>query len=244
MSMIKCPECKKKISNQAKACPHCGCPIEKPKETDPQVNPTTISSPQNKKRGKGCLIFLIIFIVVPTVIGIFANLISGESIIKESTTVSDNLENSDTVLTKEDAINLDKQIWDYVYPVIVAHNDLMSIMSGYSDGAVSELDFYNATKDFYSYAQEVWGNSPSIDNEDGKAYLESCQDYIIIEQTMADSLLKYLDSKKTSDLSKVQENIERCTQAVQIVASNRGTFLGINNFTDEEIQEILDESFQ
>lgn len=28
MALIKCKECGKEISNQAKACPHCGCPIE------------------------------------------------------------------------------------------------------------------------------------------------------------------------------------------------------------------------
>ena len=27
MALIKCPECKKEISNKATACPHCGCPI-------------------------------------------------------------------------------------------------------------------------------------------------------------------------------------------------------------------------
>ncbi len=26
MAMINCPECEKQISNQAKNCPHCGCP--------------------------------------------------------------------------------------------------------------------------------------------------------------------------------------------------------------------------
>ena len=27
MSLIKCPECKKEISDKAKSCPNCGCPI-------------------------------------------------------------------------------------------------------------------------------------------------------------------------------------------------------------------------
>ncbi len=31
MALIKCPECGKEISDQAKACPNCGCPIN---ETD------------------------------------------------------------------------------------------------------------------------------------------------------------------------------------------------------------------
>lgn len=28
MALIKCPECGKEISDKAKSCPHCGCPIE------------------------------------------------------------------------------------------------------------------------------------------------------------------------------------------------------------------------
>ena len=28
MALIKCPECGKQISDQAEACPKCGCPIE------------------------------------------------------------------------------------------------------------------------------------------------------------------------------------------------------------------------
>ena len=27
MALIKCPECEGKVSDQAMACPHCGCPI-------------------------------------------------------------------------------------------------------------------------------------------------------------------------------------------------------------------------
>ena len=32
MALIKCPECGKEVSDKAKACPNCGCPIE---ETNP-----------------------------------------------------------------------------------------------------------------------------------------------------------------------------------------------------------------
>ena len=29
MALIQCPECNREISDQAKACPHCGCPVKK-----------------------------------------------------------------------------------------------------------------------------------------------------------------------------------------------------------------------
>ena len=28
MALINCPECKREISDRAKSCPHCGCPLE------------------------------------------------------------------------------------------------------------------------------------------------------------------------------------------------------------------------
>lgn len=56
MSMIKCPECKKKISNQAKACPHCGAPV-------PETKPVQLQS-HKTKRGNGCLISVLISICV------------------------------------------------------------------------------------------------------------------------------------------------------------------------------------
>lgn len=30
MAMIKCPDCGKDVSDKAKACPECGCPIDAP----------------------------------------------------------------------------------------------------------------------------------------------------------------------------------------------------------------------
>lgn len=51
MSLIKCPECKKKISNKATSCPYCGYPI--------RGNATTV-----KPQGNGCASFLVKLIIV------------------------------------------------------------------------------------------------------------------------------------------------------------------------------------
>lgn len=37
MALIECPECSKEISDKAKACPHCGYPINKNEELKPDV---------------------------------------------------------------------------------------------------------------------------------------------------------------------------------------------------------------
>lgn len=247
MALIKCRECGKEISDKANTCPNCGCPVEAiPINLSKTLPPTnTITPPVRKKKKHGCLIAFLIIIGIPVLIGVIANISTGTPIIQKETTASTSAEETTTaVLSKEDAQSMDEQIWSYVYPVITANNDLMAIMSGFGEGTISELDLYNATKDFEDYAHKVWSNPPSVSDEYGKKYLDSCRDYIIIEQTMANSILKYLDSGKTSDLSKLQENIERCTQAVQIVASNRGAFLGMNGFTDEEINEIVENTMQ
>lgn len=52
MSMIKCPECKKKISDKAKTCPHCGAPIPDKSSVSPTL--------QKKTRKSGCLIFIVV----------------------------------------------------------------------------------------------------------------------------------------------------------------------------------------
>ncbi len=36
MALINCPECGKQISDKASACHNCGCPVEVPKQQEPQ----------------------------------------------------------------------------------------------------------------------------------------------------------------------------------------------------------------
>lgn len=57
MSLIKCKECGKEISDQAVACPNCGCPV-----TKENIN---IQQPVNKKKkGHGCLTTIVIFCLI------------------------------------------------------------------------------------------------------------------------------------------------------------------------------------
>ncbi len=68
MSLINCPECGKQISDQAKACPNCGRPMQ-PHLSPESVYPTPTSLPKNvstpqrqQKKGHGCLIVSLIFL--------------------------------------------------------------------------------------------------------------------------------------------------------------------------------------
>ena len=55
MAMIKCRECGKDVSNQADACPHCGCPVKKAD--------AIIEAAEKKKTENLCLIGMIVAIV-------------------------------------------------------------------------------------------------------------------------------------------------------------------------------------
>ena len=53
MALINCPECQKEISNQAKACPNCGCPIDLPTTvTNNVVQPQVTNETGNAKEKK------------------------------------------------------------------------------------------------------------------------------------------------------------------------------------------------
>lgn len=236
MALIKCTECGKEISDKAATCPNCGCPVthELPNELKQSTNSNS------RKKSTGCLIIFIIFgafcflmvfmVFIVTVIRPTINISTPQSSNEIQTEIAE--EDMKTM-----AKSTDEQIWGYVVPIINANNQLMTVVGSESS---SNVDIYNAATDFKKLCGQTWNNPPEVSGNGAQEYLDSCRDYILIEQTMADSLLKYLDSQKTSDLAKVQENIQTCTQALNVVATNKGTFLSINGFTTEEIQEISD----
>lgn len=61
MSLIKCTECGKEISDKATSCPNCGCPIEKTAIPQGLNNQATNKS---KKKGHGCLVPSVILVVL------------------------------------------------------------------------------------------------------------------------------------------------------------------------------------
>lgn len=237
MALIKCTECGKEISDKAITCPNCGCPVNPVNAaTD---NPVPTPSAKKTKR-RGCLLPFIVFcFIVSGFAFVLESAIRSKSPQNESqagsvnsTDVTDSPENA-----KQNARTIDEQLWEYVLPVINAHNQLMKIMGNESS---TNLDIYNAAKDFEKMCQQIWNSPPEVSGDGAEEYLNSCRDYIIIEQTMAESLLKYIDSSKTRDLSKAQENIQSCNQALITLVSNRGTFLALYGFSTEEIQEITE----
>lgn len=85
MSLIKCPECKKEVSDSAESCPHCGYGI-KPK---PEVK-----KEEPKKSGPGCftiLIWTVLIIIGILVIGNIYNSYRNNGTQYSSSTTNDDI---------------------------------------------------------------------------------------------------------------------------------------------------------
>lgn len=75
MALIKCPECNREISDQATACPSCGCPIQAmayvgPPECCSRCGGRLKKGAEAKSEGSGCLIALVGLLLSPILIGI------------------------------------------------------------------------------------------------------------------------------------------------------------------------------
>ena len=63
MSLIKCSECGKEISNRADACPSCGNPIHRaPIENEEGIQKVEIEQTNKKWKKTGCLSVVVAFI--------------------------------------------------------------------------------------------------------------------------------------------------------------------------------------
>lgn len=82
MALINCPECGREISEMAKSCPHCGCPIQKPtenKESSSKPKKTHNSENRNEKPKKkgSCLKIILIVLAALMVLIVLIGIIGG-----------------------------------------------------------------------------------------------------------------------------------------------------------------------
>ena len=78
--MIKCPECGKEVSSEAKSCPNCGKPITK------------------KNKHLGCLIGILVAIIIGVIIGLYNRSVSEDYI--DTTKSSSPSYNQNQILSK------------------------------------------------------------------------------------------------------------------------------------------------
>ncbi len=95
MSLIKCDECGKEISDQAKNCPHCGFPIQK-SQVSVEVSQNS-SNKRPKKKRKGLKVVFSI-VAVFFIIGMIGNIFGGN----EDTEIPENSNEEKIYLTDEE----------------------------------------------------------------------------------------------------------------------------------------------
>jgi len=128
----------------------------------------------------------------------------------------------------------------YVVNAIISGNtssNFLSNVSGYSDNNISSLDFYNSCSDAETYFQKASTSFNYGANDYEKNYLSVFETVALSDQLAAQYLMKYIDTEKTSHLSKAQEYIQRAKDGLIMISQNRSILLADTGLTQDEIKE-------
>lgn len=226
-----CKKCGKDIKD-SQFCPFCGAEAYK---ADNNVNNMNVMSRQDvinskpKKKKSKIGLFICLVIVGALCFGI-------SQIIQNPEKYQNNN------ISSEEWLDFDNKTWEQFSQLYTNHNNFMSAMTAFSEGSMDAASFYSYCKDFESICAN---NSLIFDygvNQDQKDYLSVFKSATLSDQMAAQSLMKYLDTYQTSDLSEAQEHIQDAKEAITTIASNRGTLLAKTDLSEEEIQKRLNES--
>lgn len=157
MSLIKCPECDKEISDKVKACPHCGYPFEQPEEAQ-KVEISSVNIKMKKENKKKAIISVIVICCVIVcifgVVKIYKNEKAKQEAIKYEEEVDIYIDNIDklkiemisTGAEAEDLLNRTAEVW---YNAIFEKSDVETDKYTKVNG-VFVSDFNDALKNLYS----------------------------------------------------------------------------------------------
>lgn len=87
MAMIICTECGKEISDKAKACPHCGCPIIVESVTEEKANELSGKKKKERKPIKKALCLWLLLPIELIIMAILGIIFDGDEITTETTIV-------------------------------------------------------------------------------------------------------------------------------------------------------------
>lgn len=157
MALIKCPECRKEISDKATNCPNCGSPVNIGNtNSDPVVSHIPDEPQKTKKKKGGCLTTILKVIGILVIIIIVINILLGGSDNSKETTATKTGEiasSDDSSEIKDKESSDEEEIIDNVFhvgDVIEAEDCKISFLSA------SEYDTENMflqPKDGYTYYQ-------------------------------------------------------------------------------------------
>lgn len=233
-----CKKCGAQVSDDANFCDKCGASL-----SDAQITPTTTpqATTAPKKKRHGCLFSVIIVIIFLLLIGVGIS-VGINQLSQEGQTDQD--KNSAVEMTPERWLEFDSKTWEDFSTLYQSHNTFMTLMSNYSDNAIDAGTFYSECEKCAKWFGE---NSLTYDygeTQEEKDYLSAFESVALSDQMAAKSMMKYLDSKKASDLSDVEKNIDAAVQGITTIASNRGVLLVKAGLTDEEIQAKVESDMQ
>lgn len=140
---------------------------------------------------------------------------------------------------KKAAEDFDATVWSEVVDVMEVQNNLMSASIWFSEGRASASDLWDACKTTEEYLALT--RFPDARNADQRVYRDSCEQYAVCVQMVAQSLMKYMDDPSAKNGATLQENISLAKESAIVVAQNRGVFLKNAGFTEEEIKAKADE---
>lgn len=231
-------------------CSSCGKPIQpNPDSTteyvgtsyiEPTGNNYNVQSPKmSVNKNKGCLRFFGFFFFI-FIVGLIFSTIYG--IMKEGIP---SINNQNVQDTEEDIVarllEFDEKSWKDFKLLYASHNTFMINIASFSDNKVNTLDFYNSCTEVEEYFTKFYNSLGYGTNQDEKDYLSTFETVSLNDQVAAKYLKKYIDSGKTSDLSKAQECITAAKNTFTTIAENRGLLLVKTGLTDEEIKKRVEE---
>lgn len=212
--IVKCKTCGAQIAKTAKVCPKCGA---------------------KSKKKTPWFAWLIGFFLLCSLLGGIAQHSANKPQSEQSKPPINSSAVKDSSPSPDEILAFDERSWSDFKRLYTAHNNLMDAMQKYTDGAASAVSFY----DYCEEAEKYFANASLSffygEKDYQETYLSAFQSMALSDQMAAKSIMKYLDSFKASDLSEAQNNIEKATDAIAMIAANRGNLLVMAGLSDEEI---------
>ena len=122
MSLIKCPECGKEVSDKASTCPNCGGPLT----PSVQNAPTKDASVKPQKKGHGCLIMIIVFLLISIAVSIAVSQ-GAKDMEKHPEKYDDSIAAKYIDVTNEESKNIDTVLESCGIPQVknIEHDELL-----------------------------------------------------------------------------------------------------------------------
>lgn len=248
-----CTKCGAGNEDDAFFCKKCGNKLIKSEEKNLNVEETNSgansesdfffpidqkSKVKKSKKGRlGCLTIVILFLIA--LIYAMSNSEALKSDLNTDKAVSAEVSAEDL---KAHGLEFDEKAWADYLKLYEAHNHFMSSTDAYSNGRVTKLDFYDYCKKVEKNFGQASISFSYGKTEDEKTYLSTFASLALADQSAAQSLLKYLDSNATKDLSKAKENLDRAKEAATIITSNRLVLLKKIGLSEEELNEKINQA--